>query len=303
MKTAYLILAHQQPDHIAKLVQVLNGPECAFFIHIDAKVDEAVFRAPIEEKRNLVFVERRFSVNWGGFGPVAATLELLSAAFAWTPPFGRFCLLSGSDFPIQPNSRIRAEFESSKEFMRVDRKLDPGIEGSHNHFIRFYWFTDSADERLKSLSGKLKRKLRTRIGLYHGSQWWALTRDCVEYVLRFVASNSEYETFLKLAHCPDEIFFHSILKQSPFANRITHDFETASNQIEYFLSNEHGCHYIDWNAEAAPLPKVLELEDLDKLLQCQCLFARKFDERRSAALIARFADSLTFTAAPRFDGR
>jgi hypothetical protein len=92
------------------------------------------------------------------------------------------------------------------------------------------------------------------------------------------------------------------VKQSPFASRITHDFETASSPIEYFLSNEHGCHYIDWNAQGESLPKVLELEDLDKLLGCQCLFARKFDERRSAALVERFEHMLTGAGAPRLDG-
>jgi hypothetical protein len=101
-----------------------------------------------------------------------------------------------------------------------------------------------------------------------------------------LSSNHEYTSFFRHTLCPDEIFFHSVVKQSPFASRITHDFETASNQTDYFLSNEHGCHYIDWNAPSGTLPKVLDLQDLDEVLRCQCLFARKFDEQRSGARVA-----------------
>ena len=112
-----------------------------------------------------------------------------------------------------------------------------------------------------------------------------MTRDCVAYILGILKSNRKYYSFFKYTLCPDEIFFHSIVKHSPFAPRITHDFETAVHRPEYFLSNEHGCRYIDWNAKATTLPKTFDLQDLDRLLGSTCLFARKFDQQRSADLI------------------
>jgi hypothetical protein len=289
MQTAFLILAHHQPKHLARLIRMLDGPTCTFLVHIDAKVDETVFQESVGEKSNVIFIETRHGVNWGGFSIVEATLALLTAALGLAP-FGRFCLLSGSDFPIQCNSQILAEFDSSREFMRVDRKLNSSQENSHSRCVAFHWFMDSWDAYVRDLSGKLKRQPYEHVGLYQGSQWWALTRDCIEYIVHFVSSNPEYSSFCKSTLCPDEIFFHSIVKQSPFAPRITHDFETASSQEEYALSNEHGCHYIDWNARGDALPKVLDLEDLDKLLSSKCLFARKFDEQRSGALVARLEE-------------
>jgi len=110
---------------------------------------------------------------------------------------------------------------------------------------------------------------------------------------QFLSAHAEYEAFFRQALCPDEIFFHSIVKDSPFASRITHDFETAADAEEFSLSNEHGCHYIDWNAKGEDrLPKVLDLADLDRLQTSEALFARKFQQERSAALVSRLDRTL-----------
>jgi len=294
MQIAYLIAAHHQPNHLAKLIRTLDSPGCTFFIHIDAKVDEKMFKEAAGSRSNIVFIQPRGEITWGGFSIVRATLALLSAALEFDRSFQRFCLLSGSDFPIKNNAQILSDFASIKEFMSVNRKLDPSQhDGHHNRYIGFYWFIDSPDESLKNLSGRMPCvKPYEGFALYHGSGWWALTRDCVEYILGFIASDVTYCKFFEHVFCSDEIFFHSILKQSPFASRITHDFETAPDQAEYAASNEHGSHYIDWNAPGVRLPKVLDLQDFDKLLHSKCLFARKFDEQESGELIARLEKML-----------
>jgi hypothetical protein len=217
----------------------------------------------------------------------------LSVAFAWDRSFDRFCLLSGSDFPIRSNRQILSELDSDREYIRIDRKLDPREDGGYHRKVSYYWFADDPESHLRAVSGRIKRKPYDDLVLYHGSQWWALTRDCVAYVLGFVSAQKEYCSYLQHTFAPDEICFHSILKQSPFASRISHDFEKVPNHTEYALSNEHGCHYLDWNSPSPALPKVLELEDFDKLVRSKCLFARKFDEQRSRELIARLENMLS----------
>jgi hypothetical protein len=292
MPTAYLIVAHHQPNHLARLIRTLDTSKCAFFVHIDAKVDDTIFKDAVGKRANVVFSRRRWKVNWGGFSQVEATMTLLSEAMDSSVAFQRFCLLSGSDFPIKTNGQILSEFDSDKEFMRIDRKLLPLEDNVHCRNVGYYWFLDSSFRRLEKLSGRLKRQPYRQIDLYHGSNWWALTRNCIEYVLRFLSSTSRYRSFFKYTRCADEVFFHSIVKHSPFAPRIIHDFETPSNREKYSSTNEHGCHYIDWGAKIAKLPKILELEDLDKLLSCKSLFARKFDENKSAKLIAKIESML-----------
>jgi hypothetical protein len=279
-------LAHHQPAHLARLVAVLDHSDCTFFVHIDGKVADTAFRGALGERRNVFFVENRYAVNWGGYSQVQATLALLSAARGSGSCFHRYCLLSGSDYPIQSNPRIQAEFASGKEFMRIDRRIGASEDNSHCRNVMFYWCVDNPEPGVQS--GTVRRDPYSGIGLYHGAQWWALTHECVEYILRFLAAHADYEAFFRQVLCPDEIFFHSIVKASPFASRITHDFEAAADAEAFSLSNEHGCHYIDWNAKGEDrLPKVLDLADLDRLRSSEALFARKFQEARSAALVSR----------------
>jgi hypothetical protein len=287
LQTAYLILAHHQPDHLAKLVARLDHPNCMFFIHIDLKAEIVDFINSADGRSNVIFIEDRYTVNWGGFSQVEATLALLSAAFAFGPSFHRYCLLSGSDYPIKGNGMIQTEFASNREFMRIDRKIGASEDNSHCRNVTFYWFMDAQDPARRALSGSLKRDPFNRFALYHGTQWWALTHDCVEYIFGFLSSNADYHSFFRDTLCPEEIFFHSIVKRSPFTSRITHDFEIISDRDQFSSSNEHGCHYIDWNATGEDrLPKALDLTDLDKLLNSKALFARKFQQPRSGALLS-----------------
>ena len=43
VRIAYLILAHDRPAHLERLVQRLTAPGVAFFVHIDAKADQDAF--------------------------------------------------------------------------------------------------------------------------------------------------------------------------------------------------------------------------------------------------------------------
>ena len=286
MQIAYLILAHHQPNHLARLIRALDGPECSFFVHIDAKADEAMFRARVAGMGKVAFVKQRQEVNWGGYSMIQATLALLAVARESGRSYDRFSLLSGSDFPIKPNAQILSDFGSAKEFIRVDRRLALAGADYHDTYVSFYWFMDAKDQRLMRLSGRMPRvKPLEYEPLYQGSQWWALTRDCIDYVLRFVATNERYCAFFQETQCPDEIFFQTIVKQSPFASRITHDFETASDPVAFETCTEAGCHFIDWYTPSPTRPKVLDLQDFDRLVKSKCLFARKFDEVRSRELI------------------
>jgi hypothetical protein len=61
---------------------------------------------------------------------------------------------------------------------------------------------------------------------------------------------------------PDEIFFQTILMNSPLSKKI----------INRKLT------YVDWNF--SPAPKVLDDSDLEKVFRSDDFFARKFDLRK-----------------------
>jgi len=294
MKVAYLIVAHHQPNHLARLVNALDCEWSSFFIHIDKKFDIEKFRQFLPERKNIIFLELsdRRPVNWGGFSVVETVLFLLSRAYESDAVFDRFCLLSGDDFPIKSLNCIHDALDSNAEFMRIDKKLSGGGHNTHTRFVSYHHFTDSIVHEDQQLSGKIERKIYDRIDLYHGSAWWSLTRNCIDFIIDFIDENPDYLGFHRTTLCPDEIFFQSIVKASPYAENILHDFEKAKDCGKYSQSNEHGCHYIDWNAVGVALPKVLTVEDACKLHRSKSLFARKFDECSSGHLIDMLAQSI-----------
>jgi len=289
MKVAYLILAHHLPELTAHLVRSLTCDWATFFIHVDLKADIAPFRALLADHPGVRFLsgQRRIKVSWGGFSLVQATLNLLTEA-TQTGTFDRYCLLSGMDAPIKPLAAIRERLAGGQEFLRVDRRLSDPVGKNHGLAIRRYYFLDLPIPRrlnLWLLSGRIPRLTPPPIPIYHGANWWCLTAACVGFLLDFVSRNPGYLAYHRYTRIPDETFFHSLIKQSPFAERISHDFEQASSLADFFAANDHGCHYIDWNAAGKVLPKVLTLDDLPALQRSPSLFARKFDPIRSRDLL------------------
>jgi hypothetical protein len=296
MTTAYLILAHQQPQQVARLIQSLSSESSYFFVHVDRKASLAAFKAAIPPSRRVCFLPdpERVKVHWGGFSPVQATLRLLDCAYRSAVRFGRYCLLSGADFPIRSNSQIREAFDSEQEFISISQAVYvPGSPGkapnvSQYHYYDHQWLNPRttpfpALPRLAAqISSRVPRSPYDRIPLYQGSQWWALTDQMVGYIFNFIRKHPDYLTFQRFTLVPDEVFFHSIVKSSPWAGCINHDFEQGT--LPGGTSPERGCHYIDWHS-GETVPKVLDLSDLEKLRASKALFARKFEDPRSAELL------------------
>ena len=84
MRIAYLIIAHDQPDHLHRMVKALDCDGGGFYIHIDNKVELSAFRPEMLEKENVHFLRTRVDVQWMGFSLVEATLMLMQEAMRET---------------------------------------------------------------------------------------------------------------------------------------------------------------------------------------------------------------------------
>jgi hypothetical protein len=109
---------------------------------------------------------------------------------------------------------------------------------------------------------------------FGGSQWWALTKDAIEFILRFLTDCPEYLEFHKKTFIPDEIFFQTIIMNNP---------DLACNVINEKLK------FIDWS-DPTTKPMVLNdkyLTDIDDIVRNKpyCLFGRKFDPENSENLL------------------
>lgn len=83
----------------------------------------------------------------------------------------------------------------------------------------------------------------------------------------FIKTNKDYDLAFRKSLCADEVYFHTIIQNSYFQERIYHpeDEEQVS---------EGGLRYIDWMS-GPDYPKILDESDFDKMKQSGMLFARK----------------------------
>jgi hypothetical protein len=291
-RIAYLVLAHENPKHLARLLDSLSSESSVIFVHIDRKSPADAFAGIRGE--NVHFARRRFAVHWGDFSVVEATLELLRLGVAYEPPLERFVLVSGADYPLRPAAYIESFFDrhpdaefiqavpmpseaESKPISRLTQyKMRPGAS-------RIAWLLRAT--MLRAGIAQRERDVRAHLGErtpYGGATWWALSREACEYVLAFVERERRFVRFFRNTHCPDESFFHTILGNSPYRPRLRRELT-----------------YADWSAggpHPAPISdRHLELFQRDPAAPDdaargeELLFARKFSDQ-SEDLVARLAE-------------
>lgn len=74
MRIAFLISAHNDVQHLKRLIEALPH-KAEFFVHIDAETDIKPFTEAIDNP-NVHFVERRYNIMWGSFMQVRYQMEL-----------------------------------------------------------------------------------------------------------------------------------------------------------------------------------------------------------------------------------
>src|SRR6185503_994878 len=230
MKIAYLILAHNTPRHLSRLVAALSSESSDFFIHIDRKSNADDFRTT--ERPGVHFAEERVAVFWGDFSQVEATLVILRAALADPRDFDRFVLLSGSDYPLRSASYVEQFFARNADKEFINLVTMPSQEAGKPLSRLTTYQVRPGEPTIGRIVRKALMKLRIKASRrdytlylrdlvpYGGSTWWGLSREACEHVVSFVDTESQVVAFFKNTVCPDESFFQTILGNSPFRSRI-----------------------------------------------------------------------------------
>jgi hypothetical protein len=310
MRIAYLIMAHDQPDHLHRMVKALDCDGVGFYIHIDNKVKLSTFRPEMLEKENVHFLKRRVHVQWMGFSQVEAILMLMQEALMQEASrFGYCVLLSGSDYPIKSNSLIRKFFETStKEFIMFHRLEDrPSWKAKIEYFYpidlvpiyghskgieKSYWRRLFWGRFFKYRWLMPKRSYMAGMIPYGGLEWWMLSYECVAYILRFVQENPRFVSFYRYTHSPDEMFFQSIILNSDWARRVQNfdaymEWRSVTSNIKessMLAEDSFSFRYIDWSEERER-PSILDERDWHNIRDSSDLFARKFHPVRSSKLL------------------
>ncbi|GAA4303609.1 beta-1,6-N-acetylglucosaminyltransferase [Nibribacter koreensis] len=286
MKHAFLITVYKNPCQLLQLIDSLNSESSVFFIHVDRKsksfMDDPC-SAKLSGRDNVFFAKDRIDVKWGGFSHLQAIVALLKESRNYSN-FDFYHSLTGQDFPIKPISYILDYFLKNGnsefiEFRNLPTEKWPNGGIDRLEFMHFNDYFNPKKKMFKTLNSfllKFQEKInykRTFIlgfpQLYGGSTWWSLSGVCVNYILNYLNNNKWYYNRFKFSHCAEEIFFQTIIANSPLKDRVVND----------------NLRYIDWVFRNGNSPANLDLSDFDNLMKSKKLFARKFEGKIGQELL------------------
>ena len=116
-----------------------------------------------------------------------------------------------------------------------------------------------------------KRHFQLNLRPFGGNDWWSISFEAAQYIIRFIDANPEYLKFHKRSFMPSEGFFQTILlnaKDQKLTSKI--------------INNNY--RMIDW-ADGGKHPKIFSATDYQTLIRSEKLFARKFDMQVDADIL------------------
>lgn len=272
-KHAILIIAYKNIEQILEYIDLLDDDFC-FYIIIDSKGKISKERiSKLRSNSRVRFVEEEYKINWGGKSFFDAVLLLAREALK-DRDIKYFHTSSESDLPLQSPKYIKKFFieNEGKQFLDffsipTDRWVGGGLD-RYNRYNLYDQFNAKTKFGFKIIMSLLK--LQKIIGinrditkystpLYGGSVWFSLSYSCMKYAVNYADENPKFMKFLENTFCPEEMYFQTVLMQSPFKNDLVND----------------NLFYIDWEFRNGNSPANLDISDLEKLKASEKLFARK----------------------------
>lgn len=302
----YILLAHNQPELLYRIISKLEHPNSFFYVHIDKNSDILPFKEILKDINNVYFLSnhQREEGLWGGFGIVKASISAMRKIVEQNRS-GYTVLLSGQDYPIQDNLKIKSFFKNTQcNFIEsnpmplkkwyyggMDRLTEYRINLSSKRYdyVKIPSIWDSKFYNLKNLekcyaliirnmSDKLKLLIKKRKAPYHilpyaGSQWWALPFNTISKILKFIDDKPNFIKYHQHTLLSDEIFFQSIVEH----------LKLQDNTMEI----KNSITYINWTKKNTTLPVTFTTDDKDELAEAakSFLFARKFNLDTSSTIL------------------
>jgi hypothetical protein len=262
MRIAHLVLAHKNPKQLERLLKAMEHPAFDFFIHIDKKTDARAF-AHLFNEQTIFPVQERTKIYWAGYGTIQATIN----GFRQILPkdYNYINVISAQDFPIKSPDYIYQYIKERQrqEFMTCESVEDEWREAAMRvHQYHLINWRIPGRYRLERVINKIlpKRKYPLPHKIVGRANWFTVTKDAALYLLNFIDSHPEIVRFFKYSWGADELIFSTVLYNSGFKERLT------DNLV-----------YVDWSGSKTGHPKILTVDDIERLKVSDKLFARKFD--------------------------
>jgi hypothetical protein len=272
MRLAHLILVHNNPAQLERLLKKMIYSCSDVYIHVDKKSNLTPFEY-LKLLPNVYFIKNRKSVGWGNYSMVEATLISMQEILDTQIEYSHINLLSGQDYLLKRMDEIEAFYfvNPEKSFMAY-LSINEEWQDAKKRLIKY---------NLGDLSLPFKfaaqiivnaflpnRKIPQNLKPYGRSQWITITPACILYVIEFLRKQPAVLNFFKWTWAVDEIIFQTILLNSPLKETIVND----NKRYIKFENNELN-------------PKILTIADADTLMQSGKFFARKFSIQKDSQIL------------------
>ncbi len=272
MKVAVLVQAHKDLELVNRLVGALVHPGIQVYVSMDAKADVDLSRLDARAR----FVERRRTIYWGSFELVESTIDSLERILR-DGDCGHVINVSGQDYPVWSSGRI-VDFLANaggRSFVQHEPLGPGGWSGAADRVEYHHYEGPSRTKRafFRTVRGAMralgmKRTMPGGLAPHGGPNWHILSREAAAACVEFAAARPDYVEFMRTVGIPDEVFFHTILLNSPLRAAIVND--------------NH--RYVDWS-ERRPNPKILTAADHPAIAASGKMFCRKMDRAVSGDLM------------------
>ena len=304
MNVIYVVVAHQCPHQVSRLIRGLRSANSHFYLQVDCSEDDFPKWQSVIGQDERIHLKRVFEVKWGGVEFVKVVLDAATLA-ARDHKQGCVVLLSGQDYPIKPRVWIEdfltrhryvtfmecepypvkfwfdggrsrwfdyTLFNSArrKDYLAVPPLLS-GAFGFREHavpMVRKFGFW-GAIRKLKAIM--MPRRWPKDLRLAGGSAWWIMPLDNLRFICEKVRTNPRLLSRYSFSLLPDELFFHTCFQT--FRNDLPH------KELRSSLT------WVDWSVCDQGSPKDLDEGDLDGMRHLPHLFARKMHFDKSAKLM------------------
>lgn len=216
---SYLILCHDSPDRIVRLVtRILSDDETGqVVIHFDKNSSRAKFnelKTRLYDASRCHIVEQRVKCGWGQWSLVEATFLLICEAL--NNKTTHYYLVSENCYPVKPIESLKKFLYNHKnnDFIECEDAswVTDGV--SEGRYQYLYFFNKKKYPRLHRWGYKMqsrllkKRKTPKGLAIRFGSQWWCLTNRTLN---KIVDSHYAYRGFFVYTWIPDEMYIQSLI--------------------------------------------------------------------------------------------
>lgn len=266
------VMSHRDPDLLARLTSsVVAGDHSVAVVHHDPR------GAPhgLHESDRLRLVPDPQPCEWGRMSMAEAMIRCLRSSLRLFPDLSWFLLVSGQDYPAQPqrateealagersNALVR-HFEVSKRPEPDEHHWQTRCRTRYLHRLRIPGTYRSVPcPRLSPFDG------RTR--LYIGDMWSNLDATAAQHVVDQYDRMQRVRRYLSRCSVPDEALFPTLLLNGDGGLTVTNERK----------------RFIRWRP-GSPHPALLTESDADEISSSGDFFARKVDSVGSAGLLDR----------------